>query len=99
MKNRHEFIFLVTAAIVVCTAFAAFLVYATEESDFAYSSPPDKGNRFFDMFYFALSTATTVGYGDIAPKTKRARLYTTIFQLILFGGVISLLFDFELSLD
>jgi hypothetical protein len=97
MKNRHEFVFLIAAAIIVCVAFAAFLMSATDTGDFTYAAPPDQGNRFLDMFYFAVTTATTVGYGDITPKTKRARIYTTVFQLILFGGIISLLFDFELT--
>jgi voltage-gated potassium channel len=35
----------------------------------------------FDTIYFAFVTATTVGYGDYRPKSKRARIYAITIAL------------------
>lgn len=36
-------------------------------------------------FYFSACTITTVGYGDLAPTTETARLFTAFYALIGVG--------------
>ena len=40
------------------------------------------GDAFLNRFYFVLTTFTTIGYGDITPRSKRARILT-IFVIFL----------------
>lgn len=41
---------------------------------------------WLDSFYFCVVTLSTVGYGDITPKTPAAKLFTIFY--ILFGVAI-----------
>ena len=40
--------------------------------------------RWLDSFYFSSISLTTVGYGDIAPKTDIGKIFTVIY---IFSGV------------
>ena len=40
--------------------------------------------RYIDAMYFSAATMTTVGYGDITPKTDLGKIFTIIF---VFTGV------------
>ena len=40
--------------------------------------------RYIDALYFSAATMTTVGYGDITPKTDAGKIFTIIF---VFAGV------------
>jgi hypothetical protein len=47
---------------------------------------------FIDAFYFAITSAATVGYGDIAPVSQKARLISAtnmIVSFTLLTGVLS----------
>ena len=48
-------------------------------------------DKFFNRLYFSLTTMTTIGYGDIAPVSKRAR---SIVLLQMFIFVIKLIIIF-----
>lgn len=47
-----------------------------------------------DSLYFLTVTATTVGYGDIAPVTRIGRLFTSVYSLVgitvAFSSIVSL---------
>lgn len=41
-----------------------------------------EGWSWSDSFYFSVCSITTVGYGDFAPTTQGARLFTAFYVLI-----------------
>lgn len=50
----------------------------------------------FDAIYWAFITATTVGYGDIRPKSKPARVFSILISvvgLMLSGILIALVVE------
>jgi voltage-gated potassium channel len=48
-----------------------------------------EGWPLFDSLYFTVITLTTIGYGDMVPKTDGGRLFTIVFGL---GGVFTLFY-------
>ena len=42
-----------------------------------------------DCLYFSASTHTTVGYGDLTPKSPVAKLVATAHMMIVFAIVVS----------
>jgi hypothetical protein len=51
---------------------------------------------WIDSFYFCVTTLTTVGYGDFAPKTDIGKIFTTLYLLIGIGfllGYIKIIAD------
>ena len=55
---------------------------------FEHDAQPDKFTSVFDSLWWAVSTLTTVGYGDIYPITPGGRLFTFVV-LVLGLGVIA----------
>ena len=50
---------------------------------------------FLDAFYYSLAISTTVGYGDIVPKTQAAKIITMVHTLFVFFSLSSLVFQQE----
>ncbi|AIJ05268.1 Ion transport 2 domain protein [Methanocaldococcus bathoardescens] len=46
-------------------------------------------NNFFDAFYFTTISITTVGYGDITPKTDAGKLIIIFSVLFFISGLIA----------
>ncbi len=71
----------------------------TERDGFVDNSHPGETLSLLDSVYYAATSLTTVGYGDIVPVSVKARLFNTVFLtpvrllfLILFFG-----FAYEIS--
>lgn len=46
-------------------------------------------HRIVNRIYFALVTASTVGYGDMSPKTITSKFIVSCFLILLILGVLS----------
>jgi len=46
--------------------------------------------KFFNRLYFVSSTYSTVGYGDISPKSTYCRFATIILQSLLVAEIVQL---------
>jgi hypothetical protein len=71
----------------------AYLLVAGEDPKaFAFSVPQDSSNGMtrFNAFYYSFMTLTTVGYGDITPVSKIARMLAVMESMsgTLFVGVL-----------
>lgn len=73
--------------VILCiTLFTIFLNTWVTKDDIQ-NLPDDPKERLPTLFYFSTVTLTTVGYGDIYPKSIRARMAVTLF--IIFSYVAS----------
>ena len=60
-------------------------MYSTMKEDFGFTEDP------IDPYYFALTTMSTVGYGDFTPKTRRAKLLTMTQLVIIISEIIKVI--------
>ncbi len=47
-----------------------------------------EGWRYLDSFYFSVTTLTTVGLGDFAPKTDLGKLFTIAYIFLGLGIIL-----------
>src|ERR1700737_1943986 len=47
-----------------------------------------EGWSILDSLYVTTQTVTTVGYGDVAPKSIQGRIFATVFMLVGVGVVL-----------
>lgn len=78
---------LVAILLVVNFAFAAFL-YSWATDDDISNLPKDPKERFMALVYFTVTTSTSTGYGDIVPKSIRARMVSSALQIIMLVLVV-----------
>ena len=67
--------------------FALFLFAWVTDDDIS-NLPKDPFQRYIALLYFTITTSTTTGYGDIVPKTIRARMTSSFLQITMFAIVI-----------
>ena len=60
-------------------------MYSTMKEDFGFTEDP------LDPYYFALTTMSTVGYGDFSPKTRRAKLLVMSQLVLIISEIIKVI--------
>ena len=65
-------------------------------------SDASRFTQYITSYYFALTTLTTVGYGDISPQTNVERVFIIIVMLVgaiiyasIFGNMAALIQSFD----
>jgi hypothetical protein len=73
---------LLVALIMTNLLFAIFLFPWVTDDDF--NGLRKKGSqRFIDLFYFAIVSFSTAGYGDISPKSSRAKMIVSTYLMFV----------------
>lgn len=79
----QSFALIITTALAAIVLISTALFYGAEQA-----SNPDV-NTYFDSFWWAMVTGTTIGYGDITPVTTAGR-WVAIFLMVFGLGVFGL---------
>lgn len=85
-------ILILLASIVVISL--ALVVVCRDISHFNGMDPKLDSNIFgalFQRMYFVLTTLTTVGYGDISPRSVRAKIFVMIIIFFVVAIILSAL--------
>lgn len=78
---------LIVILLIVNVIFSAFL-YSWVTDDDITNLPKKPSERFMAIFYYTVTTSTSTGYGDIVPKSARARVASMALQIVMFSIVV-----------
>ena len=84
-SRRHEL--LVAILMIACYLAFSYLYYGAGGEGGEKEAGTGKPWSKTDCIYFAITTITTVGYGDLAPRSDRAKLVTVLFVFFGFMGM------------
>jgi len=78
---------LIVLLLVVNVIFTVFL-YSWVTDDDITNLPKKPSERFMALLYYNVTTSTSTGYGDIVPKSTRARVASMAVQIVMLSIVI-----------
>jgi len=80
---------IVKREMIVFSFIAIILLYISAVGIYFFENPvqPDEFSSIFDCMWWAISTMTTVGYGDIVPITVGGKIFTSFISFIGIGVV------------
>jgi hypothetical protein len=81
---------LINVGLVLTFAIIYFILIRNDLNSF---NGLDENSSFIDVLYFTTTTQTTIGYGDITPKSKLARSIVIVQQLLI---VVAALISIEI---
>lgn len=73
--------FALSTLIIVLVVFMVWIVYWP--SHYGFNDPLSKTDLAVNGFYYWATVTSTVGFGDICPKTNSAKLFTAFYQIFL----------------
>jgi voltage-gated potassium channel len=77
-KQKFHYVLLVAASTVVLGAIGVYIVEVGENENIT---------AFGDALWWAASTVTTVGYGDVTPATAEGRVIAVVLMLVGIGVI------------
>ena len=80
MRRSFNLIYAFVITLVISSA-------AMLEVENSHIDDPDEKYVFHDMLYFTIVTMTTVGYGDISPKSDEGRAIV-VFTIVIILSVL-----------
>ena len=89
---RGNKLLLIVEIFVLLLIYSAIFYTFCDDDDFSGINKEEyktSENRFLSMFYFSCVTCSTIGYGDIYPKTIKSRFISlTLIFIVLFLSLI-----------
>ena len=68
---------------IVTTIYAGVYFGLAKDSKIEHFNGLDSDSSYLDCWYFAFTTLSTVGYGDISPKSKIAKVIVLSHQIVM----------------
>lgn len=85
-SNLQLFILLFSCFVAFIMIFAQIMCFVFSEQDFNY----DPESKFIDFCYYIIVTISGTGYGDITPKSVKAKLFVSFLILFFYLSLLSL---------
>tara|TARA_B100001758_G_C18240649_1_gene520351 strand:+ start:443 stop:775 length:333 start_codon:yes stop_codon:yes gene_type:complete len=76
---------------VAVTLIYGAIYYLLSRSEIDHFNGLNSNSTMIDCFYFSFTTFSTVGYGDISPKSTLAKCIVVTHQMIMMMDLISLI--------
>ena len=89
--SLNEFVRLFIFIVVVNLGFALVTYLFVTDKDCAGLSKAVGFSRFISLFYFGITTFTTVGYGDIHASSIRFKIFMSVYMIVSMSIAISYL--------
>jgi len=89
MRRFKEAFLLVKNELILFAVATCFLLFVSAVGIYYFENPvqPEKFKSIFHCLWWAVSTLTTIGYGDIYPVTAGGRIFTSIIVIIGIGFI------------
>ena len=89
---RQNFAISVGTVIIFTYIYSVILcIVCPDENDFTGLHGERKDEKLFNRFYFTITTLSTTGFGDVSPKSRRAKWATIVLQVLTTVGILTVL--------
>lgn len=83
-----------TVIVFTCIYSIILLIACPNSSDFNGLHDEKDSEKLFNRFYFTITTLSTTGFGDVTPKSSRAKYATIVLQILTTVGTLTTLISF-----
>ena len=83
-----------TVIVFTCIYSILLLIACPNSSDFNGLHDEKDSEKLFNRFYFTITTLSTTGFGDVTPKSSRAKYATIVLQILTTVGTLTTLISF-----
>ena len=81
--------------IIICLLFSGILCAFDYSHFYGITKEEDQGiDKFYNRLYFVFTTISTVGYGDITPKSKITRFIVSIIMISISFTVFQAIYEY-----
>ena len=92
MYELQNFAISVATVLVFTYIYSIILLFlCPHENDFTGLYGEKENERLFNRFYFTITTLSTTGFGDVSPKSSRAKWATIVLQILTTVGILTML--------
>lgn len=87
IEIKHQMVIVYLLMIVIFS-----IIYYNINTEHMYYAPNCNPNSYLDHLYFSTTVSSTVGFGDILPKSPMAKTIVMIHELCIIALAVVLIF-------
>ena len=87
-KRLNDYLKISGFSLLFILCFTAFLLLFDHTHFIGFNEDNTLSDKYFNRFYFTVTTLSSTGYGDIIAKTKVMKMISMLLQFILIVSVI-----------